>query len=240
MPILKSSQNTNKNSQIAFLIAAAVHLPFVLLAVGVDWLPQKLQEPAKELGAMSFSLASFATEPMATEPLMPAAAPQATLRHNEPQHGEPTKKKPSEKGNVQQNPKDIKHEQQMHKDTKQSSGKIENDSLEKDASKQNHNQAIDLGSNHQNPFLAEVKRLIDAHNSYPRMARRMGLSGEVVVRMVLDDEGKIVELYVIESSSHAILDEQTIRAIQDASQSFPKPDRAYILHIPIAYQLNRG
>ncbi|MDE7216606.1 MAG: energy transducer TonB, partial [Helicobacter sp.] len=122
----------------------------------------------------------------------------------------------------------------------QSTAKMTNASFNQDSSAQNQNQAINLGSNHQNPFLAEIKRLIDAHNSYPRMARRMGLSGEVVVRMVLSDEGEIIELRVIESSTHAILDEQTIRAIQEASQSFPKPDRAYILHIPIAYQLNRG
>ena len=32
----------------------------------------------------------------------------------------------------------------------------------------------------------------------------------------------------------------TFYAIQEASRLFPKPDKAYILHIPIVYQLNRG
>lgn len=238
MRISKSSQNTNKNSLIAFLIAAIVHLPFVLLAMGVDWLPQKPQEPAKELGAMSFSLASFVAEPI--EPAsMPISVPVPEIQAI-PKYYESPKKKLNEKKNVQQKPKHIEDRQKTYKTTEQNYAKNANASLKEDASMQNPNQAINLGSNHQNPFLAEIKRLIDAHNSYPRMARRMGLSGEVVVRMVLDDEGKIVELRVIESSSHAILDEQTIRAIQEASQSFPKPDRAYILDIPIAYQLNRG
>ena len=238
MRISKSSQNTNKNSQIAFLIAAIVHLPFVLLAMGVDLLPQKPQEPAKELGAMSFSLASFVAEPIESAP-MPTAKPMPEILAI-PKYYEPPKKKPQEKKNVQQKPKDIDDMQKTDKNIKQTHAKMANATFNQDSSAQNQNQAINLGSNHQNPFLAEVKRLIDAHNSYPRMARRMGLSGEVVVRMVLSDEGEIIELRVIESSTHAILDEQTIRAIQEASQSFPKPDRAYILHIPIAYQLNRG
>lgn len=238
MRISKSSQNTSKTSSIAFLIAAMVHLPFVLLAMGVDWLPQKPQEPAKELGAMSFSLASFVAEPIEPAP-MPIPAPTPEIQAI-PKYYEPPKKKLNEKNNVQQKHKHIEERQKTDKTTKEDHSKNANASLKEDASMQNPNQAIDLGSNHQNPFLAEIKRLIDAHNSYPRMARRMGLSGEVVVRMVLDDEGKIVELYVMESSNHAILDEQTIRAIQEASHSFPKPDRAYILHIPIAYKLNRS
>ena len=234
MQISKSSQNTNKNSQIAFLIAAAIHLPFVLLAMGIDLLPQKPQEPAKELGAMSFSLASFVAEP-----IEPAIMPTPEIQEI-PKYYEPPKKKLNEKKNVQQKPKHLEHKQKTYKNTEQSHAKMTNAALNQDSSMQNHNQAINLGSNHQNPFLAEIKRLIDAHNSYPRMARRMGLSGEVVVRMVLDSDGKIVELRVIESSTHAILDEQTMHAIQEASRLFPKPDKAYILHIPIVYQLNRG
>lgn len=232
MQTLKSSQNTNRHSKVAFLVAAAVHLPFVLLALGVDFLPQKPQEPAKEIGAMSFSLASFAAQPVVQPE--PAPEPKAIPKVYE----RPKKKPKEEKEKIKHKPKVAERKHEKPKHTEQQP-KAANAAETKVASTQT-NQPINLGSNHQNPFLAEIKRLIDAHNSYPRMARRMGLSGEVVVRLVLDQNGQITELRVIESSTHSILDNQTIRTIEEASQWFPKPDKAYILHIPIAYQLNRG
>ena len=136
MQISKSSQNTNKNSQIAFLIAAAIHLPFVLLAMGIDLLPQKPQEPAKELGAMSFSLASFVAEP-----IEPAIMPTPEIQEI-PKYYEPPKKKLNEKKNVQQKPKHLEHRQKTYKNAEQSHAKMTNAALNQDSSMQNHNQAI--------------------------------------------------------------------------------------------------
>lgn len=231
MQTSKSSQNTNRYNRIAFGIACILHMPFVLFALGLEILPQKPQEPAKEIGAMSFALASFASAMPMQEP-EPEPQPKVI-----PKHYEAPKKKPKERKHVQNREKH-EHKQKVPREEVQQKAANAADTTQY-ASTQNQ-QPINLGSNHKNPFLAEIKRLIDAHNAYPRMARRMRLSGEVTVRMVLDDNGKIVELRVIESSTHAILDEQAIRTIQEASQLFPKPDKAYTLHIPIAYQLNLG
>lgn len=206
-------------------------MPLVLFMLGLEIFPQKPQEPAKEIGAMSFALASFASAMPIQEP-EPEPKPKVI-----PKHYETPKKKPKEHKHVQKHEKHEQKQKNPREEVQQKTANVADTTQH--ASTQNH-QPINLGSNHKNPFLAEIKRLIDAHNAYPRMARRMRLSGEVTVRMVLDDNGKIIELRVIESSTHAILDEQAIRTIQEASQLFPKPDKAYTLHIPIAYQLNLG
>lgn len=241
MQTLKSSQNTincKKCRRIGFVAALLLHAPILTLAIDFDFIP-KNQEVAKEIGAMSFALASFAPPPSqaVVEPPVESTIPKIYEPAKKPKDKPPKKHvKKTEKKPDKKHEKKIAEEKQA---VKQSQAKVANSNENKQASMQ-HNTPVTLGSNNQNPFLAEVKRLIDEHNKYPRLARRMGLTGEVVVRMVLSQDGRVMELRVIESSTHAILDSQTLQAIEEASKFFPKPDKAYILHIPIEYQLNKS
>ncbi len=245
MLTLKSLPNISikhRGSVIGFVGAAMLHTPLLLFAFGMDFHPQKLDDPNKEIGAMHFSLASFAPK-AAPEPLRQAALePVKTI----PKHYAPKKEKQREKEKEEKKvvKKEHKHKKE-HKDIEQKVAlkdipKVNNNNALQNSVAQSQTQNVQptvLGSNNKNPFLAQIKELIDSHNTYPRMARKRGISGIVVVKMVLEENGNIKELRVIESSTHTILDNQTIKAIQEASKFFPKPDKTYILHIPIEYEL---
>ncbi len=60
-------------------------------------------------------------------------------------------------------------------------------------------------------------RAIDDRNSppdYPRIALRRGWEGEVVVRLAIDDEGRVRDLTLVQSSGHACLDEAALTAVR--------------------------
>jgi TonB family protein len=52
--------------------------------------------------------------------------------------------------------------------------------------------------------------LASKHHQYPSVARKQGTEGEVVVSMVLDQEGVIENFVIKESSGHKVLDDITL------------------------------
>ncbi len=85
------------------------------------------------------------------------------------------------------------------------------------------------------PILAAIKSAIDKHAKYPLKARKMRASGEVWVEFIYD--GRLKDLKIIKSSSHAILDDAAINAIKNSVATFPKIDKAYRISVPIIYNL---
>ena len=72
--------------------------------------------------------------------------------------------------------------------------------------------------------------------NYPDQARRQGIQGRLRMLVALNPDGKVVNVEILSSSGHPILDDAAIRIVQLASpfQSFPvemrkKVDRLEII-----------
>jgi len=53
--------------------------------------------------------------------------------------------------------------------------------------------------------------------SYPTLARRAGLQGEVIVGVLVRKNGDIGEVRVVQGSGHALLDEAAVQGVRTAS-----------------------
>jgi len=82
--------------------------------------------------------------------------------------------------------------------------------------------------------LAEIRRRIETHKSYPGLARRKGWEGDVVVELQLDGGGGVRDVKVIEKSGHGILDRATLATIWKAGPYPPLPGR---VRVPVSYRL---
>ena len=84
--------------------------------------------------------------------------------------------------------------------------------------------------------LALINALIKKNLSYPKLARKRGLQGKVMVSFMLDVKGEVTNIDV-SGNVASILKKSAIKTIQKASASFPKTQDALRLQIPIVYKL---
>ncbi len=95
----------------------------------------------------------------------------------------------------------------------------------------------------QRQYLAMVSKALQRHKRYPRVARRRGLSGKVVLDFVILPNGQITEARIIENQStgHGILNRAALSALKRASPLPPFPKtlkkRSLQVTIPIVYEL---
>ncbi|PZT48448.1 hypothetical protein B6S12_03730 [Helicobacter valdiviensis] len=104
---------------------------------------------------------------------------------------------------------------------------------------QESSSVLTFGKNN-DPFLIAIKQAIDANLDYPRKARMMRAVGTVLVEFRLLGGGGVENIRVIKGSTHAILDNSSIKTIKKASQSFPTPKKDVVIRIPIEYNLRQG
>ncbi len=71
---------------------------------------------------------------------------------------------------------------------------------------------------------------------YPAMARRLGLTGKVVVSFVVMENGHVTDEKILVSSGHKVLDNNVIDTIRQV-EPFPKPPIRAELRIPILYRV---
>jgi protein TonB len=50
---------------------------------------------------------------------------------------------------------------------------------------------------------------------YPRKARRMGYEGIVMLKVLIDENGRVDDLMLLESSGHTILDRAALSAVRE-------------------------
>ncbi|GEM_PF-4435217 len=81
-----------------------------------------------------------------------------------------------------------------------------------------------------------VRNLIVKNLSFPATARRMGLTGKIVVAFFLKEDGQVADIAVVESSGHDILDNNVVATIRRISP-FPKPPAAARIVLPITFHL---
>ncbi len=73
-------------------------------------------------------------------------------------------------------------------------------------------------------YKALVRSKVDAHKHYPRLARRMGEEGRVVVEFSVDASGAVSGVQIRQSSGSERLDEAALQAVRDAAPFPPFPD----------------
>ncbi|TQV61930.1 MAG: energy transducer TonB, partial [Halothiobacillaceae bacterium] len=86
-----------------------------------------------------------------------------------------------------------------------------------------------------------VRQAVDAHKVYPRLARRMGEEGRVVLAFALEADGRLIGVRVLESSGSELLDEAALEAVREAAPFPPFPDgitrTRWEFTLPLAFAL---
>lgn len=72
--------------------------------------------------------------------------------------------------------------------------------------------------------------------TYPRIARKMGWQGKVLISFIICIDGTIKDIQIVESSGHKALDKNALEIVQKVAP-FPKPPVAAKLIIPVVYNL---
>jgi len=90
------------------------------------------------------------------------------------------------------------------------------------------------------PYLASLRRRLQEMLEYPPAARRRGLSGTVDLEIALESTGRVSEVVLVRSSSHAMLDEAALHAARNLSRVPFPPDvrpRALRVRLPVVFEL---
>jgi len=74
-------------------------------------------------------------------------------------------------------------------------------------------------------YLSSIKRQIESVWSYPEQAAIRGLQGQLLLQFILDRSGKLVDIFLVNSSDHEILDNAALDAVKTASPYSPFPGK---------------
>lgn len=85
-------------------------------------------------------------------------------------------------------------------------------------------------------YIAGLQRAIDAHKSYPPLARRRGIEGVVTVRLAIDAAGTL-ERTALVGSSPALLARSTREAVDRAGPFLPPPGGPLQIEFPVRYEI---
>jgi len=86
---------------------------------------------------------------------------------------------------------------------------------------------------------SHIQKSIQQHIKFPRIARKMGWEGKVVVEFIICKDGTVKDILTVESSGFKALDKNAVESIKKAAP-FPKPPTTAKLIVPVFYQLNTG
>lgn len=81
-----------------------------------------------------------------------------------------------------------------------------------------------------------VRQRILRNLHFPAAARKMGLTGKIVVSFVLKANGQVDNITIVSSSGHGILDNTVVATIRRVAP-FPKPPVSAQLLLPIVFHL---
>lgn len=100
----------------------------------------------------------------------------------------------------------------------------------------NSYQSVSLTSNSE--LLKEIKSAIDEALIYPRQARKMRMSGEVLVEFTWTKNKKLENLKILKPSKYDFLNKSALETIHIASKKFPQYEKTFHIRIPLIYKLN--
>jgi len=89
-------------------------------------------------------------------------------------------------------------------------------------------------------YVSLIIQEIERKKFYPPLARRFGIEGKVVVRIVVDREGKLKEVSVVKSSGNKILDRAASKLMKKCDFPPLPPEyqkEVFDVEVPIRYEL---
>jgi protein TonB len=92
-----------------------------------------------------------------------------------------------------------------------------------------------------NLYLGKLHRAIENRKSYPRRARMMRQQGTVMVRFVMDEQGRVQQVAIRKSSGSELLDEHVTRMLAGMSLPTPPPELEVAgepITLPVSFSLN--
>ncbi len=87
-------------------------------------------------------------------------------------------------------------------------------------------------------YLATIRAKIEQNLSYPMMAKRLKLEGEVLLSFDISEKGDVKNIKITHSSGSKSLDDGAIKTIKEAAPFNPPPDGVISIELPVAYKLN--
>ena len=82
-----------------------------------------------------------------------------------------------------------------------------------------------------------IKEIVEKKIRYPMIARKMGWQGKVVVCFIVEKNGEVKDLQIVESSGYAQLDKNAIETIKQAVP-LPSPPVRVKLVLPVTYKIS--
>ncbi|WP_139471063.1 energy transducer TonB [Campylobacter armoricus] len=95
---------------------------------------------------------------------------------------------------------------------------------------------ITLSNN--NELLKEVKQAIDEALVYPRQAKKMRMSGEILVEFTWTKDKNLLNLKILKPSKYKLLNDSALETICIASKNFPQYEKTFHIKIPLIYKIN--
>ncbi|ACM63814.1 energy transducer TonB [Campylobacter lari] len=89
-----------------------------------------------------------------------------------------------------------------------------------------------------NEFLKEVKQAIDEVLIYPRQAKKMRMSGEILVEFTWTKDKNLLNLKILKPSKYKLLNDSALETIRIASKNFPQYEKTFHIRIPLIYKIN--
>jgi protein TonB len=83
---------------------------------------------------------------------------------------------------------------------------------------------------------AYIRDLITKQLVYPTMARKMSWSGKTVVAFVINEDGTVHNIRVVETSGYPILDKSATETVRNVAP-FPKPPVRAEIVVPISFKM---
>jgi periplasmic protein TonB len=83
---------------------------------------------------------------------------------------------------------------------------------------------------------AYIRDIIMRRLSYPKIARRMGWSGKVIVSFVVCENGEVKDIKICGSSGFDVLDRRAVETIKEVCP-LPRPPAKALLKVPIVFRL---
>lgn len=85
--------------------------------------------------------------------------------------------------------------------------------------------------------LGHIRAMIEKALVYPAMARRLKIEGIVDVSFVLNPNGSVKDVSIVNSSGSTVLDKKALETVLALSGSYPALGKTLRLAIPIAFEL---
>ncbi|EAK0952697.1 energy transducer TonB [Campylobacter lari] len=100
----------------------------------------------------------------------------------------------------------------------------------------NSQESISLTNN--NELLKEVKQAIDKALIYPRQARKMRMSSEILLEFTWTKDKNLLNLKILKPSKYKLLNDSALETIRIASKNFPQYEKTFHIRIPLIYKIN--